>query len=218
MKLTTLRRLGWDDHLSTAYQPHDRPDRWPARVSHAERGVCTLLGGGEVRRASVAGQLLAVAARDPSQLPCPGDWVVVRSWPDARCTIEAILPRRGTVWRAPGPGPVASNVDVVITIDRNMSVDADLVRALRCLVGQGRTLGLVGADGESRAALVTALAGTTVLAPPGGSLVPLPGGGAVIDAEGDRYSIESCDIDKSLSRPRSLPRRRVRLAERPATG
>jgi ribosome biogenesis GTPase len=183
--ITTLTCLGWDERLSAGYQRHDRPDQWPARVSRVERGVCTLLGPDGLSRASLAGRMLAAAARDATRLPCPGDWVVVRNWPDCRPTVEVVLPRRGIVWRTPGPGPSASNVDLMMTVDGSTDPDLHVVGALRALAAPGRTLGLVGADTRSRAAVVTALAGAAVLPPIGGALVPLPDGGAVIDIHGD---------------------------------
>jgi ribosome biogenesis GTPase len=183
--VTTLTCLGWHPRLSVEYQRYDRPDQRPARVTRVERGVCTLLGPDGVGRASVAGRMLAAAARDITRLPCPGDWVVVRTWPDARPTVEAVLPRRGIVWRTPGPGPSASNVDFMLTVDDAIAADQDLVRALRTLAAPGRTLGLVGADAPARAAVITALAGAVVLRPTVGALVALPDGGAVIDIHGD---------------------------------
>lgn len=183
MNPVSMTCLGWDDRLSADYQRHDRPDHWPARVSRAEPGVCTVLGAAGVRRASVAGRMLAAAARDAARLPCPGDWVVVRTWPDERSTVEAVLPRRGIVWRTPGPGPAASNVDLMMRVD-DSSGDPDLLDALRALAAPGRTLGLVGVDPRSRCAVVAALAGGAVLPPLAGALVPLPGGGAVIDLQG----------------------------------
>lgn len=216
MNATTLRRLGWDAHLDDAYQRHDRPGQWPARVSRVDQGVCTLLGAGEVRRASVAGHLLAAAARDRSRLPCPGDWVVVRTWPDGRLTIEAVLPRRGTVWRTSRPGPVASNVDIMVVVDKSRYHETELIRDLRTVVAAGRTVGLMGADAAARAKLATKLAGTDVLMPTTDALIPLPGGGAAIATDGDRFDIELGDIDREFSPIPSLPRHRRPLADRPA--
>lgn len=179
----TLASLGWDARRGGDYRPHDRPDQSPARVCRVERGVCTVLSSDGVGRASVAGSLLAVAARDAARLPCPGDWVVVRRWPDARPTVEAVLPRRGIVWRTPGPRPSASNVDLMLAVDGSDGPDPQLIGALRALAAPGRTLGVVGADPRARAAVVAALTGATVLPPANGALVPLPGGGAVIDLE-----------------------------------
>jgi hypothetical protein len=216
MNATTLRRLGWDAHLNDAYRRHARPGHWPARVSRVERGVCTLLSAGEVRRASLAGHLLAAAARDRSCLPCPGDWVVVRTWPDGRWTIEAVLPRRGTVWRTSRPGPVASNVDVMVLVDKDRCVEADLVRDLKALVADCRTVGLMGADAASRGRLVAKLAGTDVFLPASDALVPLPGGGAAIATEGDRFDVELGDIDRGCPPFPSLPRHRRPVADRSA--
>lgn len=42
---------------------------------------------------------MAAAAADPSSLPCAGDWVALRRWPDRRITIELILPRRSAIVR-----------------------------------------------------------------------------------------------------------------------
>jgi hypothetical protein len=208
MNVTTLRRLGWDAVLAAAYRPYDRPGHWPARVSRVEPGVGTLLVNGGVRRASLAGGLLAAAARDRSRLPCPGDWVVVRTWPDGRSTIETVLLRRGVLGRAPSPRPVASNVDLVVTVDKDQRIDKQLIRRLRALVAAGRTVGVVGPDVKSRVALLTALAGTSVLATADTTLYALPDGGAAISAEGDRVSIEPGDIDRSSSVLTSVPRPR----------
>ena len=43
--------------------------------------------------------MLAAASRDAARLPCAGDWVLVRTWPDDRVTIEAVLPRRTAIVR-----------------------------------------------------------------------------------------------------------------------
>jgi hypothetical protein len=179
MNRRTLSSLGWDETLRTAYRRHDRADRHPARVSRVESGVCTLLTMDGASRASVGGGgLLAAAVHDAGRLPCPGDWVVVQTWPDARVTVDAVLPRRTVVGQSPGP-PAASNVDIIVLADCDGG-DAGLVKALRALAAPGRT---VGVTGRNRAALVGALVGATVLSSVAGTLVPLAGGGAVIDTE-----------------------------------
>jgi hypothetical protein len=178
MNRRTLSSLGWDETLRTAYRRHDRADRHPARVSRVESGVCTLLTPDGASRASVGGGLLAAAVHDAGRLPCPGDWVVVQTWPDARVTVDAVLPRRTVVWQSPG-APAASNVDIIILADCDDG-DAGLVDALRALAAPGRT---VGVSGRNRASLVGALVGATVISSVGGTLVPLAGGGAVIDTE-----------------------------------
>jgi ribosome biogenesis GTPase len=93
-----LSALGWDADFAAAARRHD-PDLRPARVVRADRGVCTVLGAAGTDRASLAGAVLAAAARDLINLPCAGDWVLVRDWPDGRSTVEAVLPRRTAVVR-----------------------------------------------------------------------------------------------------------------------
>ncbi len=95
-----LSSLGWDEQFGSAYVGYDRPDHRVARVTRVDRGVCSVLGVDGARRASVGGGLLAAAAQHPTSLPCAGDWVVLRAWPDERITIEAVLPRRTAIVRA----------------------------------------------------------------------------------------------------------------------
>jgi ribosome biogenesis GTPase len=197
----SLPSLGWDEEFDTAYRDHERPDQWPARVSQAESGVCQLLAADGAGRASVAGPLLAAAAANPCALPCLGDWVVVRGWPDGRATIEAVLPRRNTLHLAGSGTPPArvANLDLVavltpagsppdaVTVDRLCTsgvighppriVVLATPAELRALAGVGRTVGVVGASAVARAALCE-LTGTAVLG--AGALFPLPGGGAVV--------------------------------------
>lgn len=94
-----LSSLGWDDFFATSYAAFDRANHRPGRVSRVDRGVCTVLTADGTDRASLSGNLLAAVARDPVALPCAGDWVVVRTWPDARATVESVLPRRTAVVR-----------------------------------------------------------------------------------------------------------------------
>src|SRR4051812_31816963 len=94
-----LSPLGWDDSRAAAFEPLDRTDSAPARVLRADRGICTVLAADGVTRASIGGSVLLGAAGDPAQLPCAGDWVVIRHWPDRRVTIECLLRRRTTLIR-----------------------------------------------------------------------------------------------------------------------
>src|SRR5690606_33948921 len=97
-----LASLGWDTALAATYTEYApaSADHRPGRVAHAATGVCTVLTADGVARASLAGSVLAAAAADHRALPCPGDGVVLRRWPDRKVTVEAVLPRRGTVRRA----------------------------------------------------------------------------------------------------------------------
>jgi len=124
-----LSSLGWDDALGADYARYERLDARPARVARVDRGVCTVLTAQGAHRASIGGGLLSAAAKDPVALPCAGDWVVVRAWPDGRTTIEAVLPRRTAVVRASADkdssGQVlAANIDTAVYIPVKRSVIA----------------------------------------------------------------------------------------------
>lgn len=132
-----LSSLGWDDGFAAAYSPFDRPDQRPARVARVDRGVCTALTASGSVRASLGGAVLHGAACDPGHLPCAGDWVVVRSWPDGRLTVEAVLARRTAVVRASAgkesAGQVlAANLDAAAVVEP-LEPDPDLGRIERLL-------------------------------------------------------------------------------------
>ncbi|MET7393038.1 ribosome small subunit-dependent GTPase A [Dactylosporangium sp. NPDC005572] len=118
-----LSALGWDDDFAAAYaRRHDLPGQRPARVSRVDRGICTALAADGPVRASLAGSLLARGAQDPAALPCAGDWLVVRTWPDQRVTAEAVLPRRTAIVRAVAGEEsfgqlLAANVDAVAVVE-----------------------------------------------------------------------------------------------------
>jgi ribosome biogenesis GTPase len=117
-----LASLGWDAGFAAGYARFDRPDHRPARVARVDRGICTVFAADGMERASLSGGLLVLAGRDPVALPCAGDWVAVRTWPDERHTIEAVLPRRTTVVRATAgrraQGQVlAANLDAVAIVE-----------------------------------------------------------------------------------------------------
>lgn len=118
-----LSSLGWNDALGSAYpQLLADPDHRPGRVLRADRGVCTVLTESGVDRASLAGTVLRDAAADPIRLPCAGDWVIVRHWPDDRTTLEAVLPRRTVIVRRTSgkdsTGQVlAANIDVAAVVE-----------------------------------------------------------------------------------------------------
>ncbi|MEV4415611.1 ribosome small subunit-dependent GTPase A [Catellatospora sp. NPDC049609] len=84
---------------------------------------------------------------------------------------------------------------LAVSAERGTGLDA-----LRPLIAPGRTLGLIGASGAGKSTLVNALIGTTVMATQAirrvdgkgrhttthRALVPVPGGGAVLDTPGIR--------------------------------
>jgi ribosome biogenesis GTPase len=117
-----LSQLGWDDHFTSCYARFDRADATPGRVLRADRGICTVMTASGVTRAGLGGSVMIDAARDPSLLPCAGDWVVLRRWPDRRTTCEHVLPRRTTLIRRTADkdssGQVlAANMDTVAVVE-----------------------------------------------------------------------------------------------------
>ena len=118
----TLSQLGWDETLASAYRVLDRSDTFPGRVLRSDRGVCTVLTEKQTERASLGGGVLISGARDPADLPCSGDWVVLRRWPGHRLTVECVLPRRTALIRRTADkdasGQVlAANMDTVAVVE-----------------------------------------------------------------------------------------------------
>lgn len=135
--IVDLSSLGWDDEYAAAYRRFDRPDHRPARITRVDRGVCAALSRAGAVRASLGGAVLDRAAHDPVELPCAGDWVAIRDWPDERATIEAVLPRRTAVVRATArkeaAGQVlAANIDAVAVVE-SLDPAPDLGRIERLL-------------------------------------------------------------------------------------
>ena len=117
-----LQSLGWDEYFAGAYASYDLRSRRAGRVMRIDRGISTVLTESGAVRASLAGSVLAAAARDPIVLPCAGDWVVLHTWPDRRVTIETVLPRRTSVVRASSDAAshgqvLAANVDVAAVVE-----------------------------------------------------------------------------------------------------
>jgi ribosome biogenesis GTPase len=88
-------------------------------------------------RVSVGGPVLASAANDPARLPCAGDWVVVRAWPDGRTAIEHVLPRRTAIVRAAAGREalaqvLAANIDTAAVVAA-VDPEPDLGRIERLL-------------------------------------------------------------------------------------
>jgi ribosome biogenesis GTPase len=138
-----LASLGWDAGFAAAYAEFAGAgagagtSQRPGRVARADLGVCTVLTATGPVRASLAGSLLAAAGADPAALPCAGDWVVVRTWPDGRITAEAVLPRRSAVVRRTAgkdsSGQVlAANVDTAAVVEP-IDPSPDLGRVERLL-------------------------------------------------------------------------------------
>jgi len=117
-----LSSLGWHDDFARAYRSYDRPDHQPGRVARVDLGVCTVLCPTGPVRASLSATMLDRGARDPVDLPCTGDWVAVRTWPDGRVTVETVLPRRTAVIRASAGAEalgqaLAANIDTAAVVE-----------------------------------------------------------------------------------------------------
>lgn len=114
-----LAALGWNPATGTGGR---RRHLRPGRVARVDRGVCTVLCATGAVRATLSGGLLADAARDRTTLPCTGDWVLLGTWPDARVTIEVVLPRRAALvsradGRDAGTQVLAANMDFVAVVE-----------------------------------------------------------------------------------------------------
>ena len=84
------------------------------RVARADRGVLMVLTERGPMRCTYGGRLLGTVAADPVGAPCPGDWCVVRHWPDGRATVERVLPRDTALTRPGVPEQVlCANADLV---------------------------------------------------------------------------------------------------------
>jgi ribosome biogenesis GTPase / thiamine phosphate phosphatase len=137
-----LSSLGWDDAFAADFErlasrPRGPNELRPARVSRVDRGFCTALAADGPVRASFSGGLLTGAAADPARMPCAGDWVIVRAWPDERLTVEVVMPRRTAIIRAaagvePRAQVLAANLDTVAVVEP-MDPSPDLARIERLL-------------------------------------------------------------------------------------
>lgn len=116
-----LERIGWDDEVAAAYARWEAPDAVAGRVVRVDRGVVQVLTEAGPVRSSLGGTVLADLATEPTSGPTTGDWVVLRSWPDHRSTVEHVLPRRTALTRA-GAGKsshgqaLVANADVVAVV------------------------------------------------------------------------------------------------------
>lgn len=195
-----LEGIGYGLRVAAGYAPWaSAGDAVPARVLGIRCGLLTVLTARGPRDASLGAGVLAALAADAACGPCVGDWVVLRGWPDHRCTVEAVLPRRTTVPGARADDPCLANVDVLVRLGDARSqptpprgVDVvdlggeDDVEGLRRRLAAGETLAVAGGDERGRRALLRRLAGTALLLGDGAAtrLLPVPGGGALVDLPG----------------------------------
>ncbi|WP_229400091.1 ribosome small subunit-dependent GTPase A [Micromonospora okii] len=130
-----LTALGWD--AERAADSRARAGCRPGRVARVDRGVCTVLGADGPVRATLGAAVLAAAARDLTRLPCAGDWVLLRTWPDGPVTVERVLPRRtALVRRTAGKDAsgqvLAANLDAAAVVEP-VHPEPDVARVERLL-------------------------------------------------------------------------------------
>ena len=133
-----IETLGWDDRLSTLYEPHAADGVVAGRVSIQHRGAYDVLTVHGELRCEVVRRLVHEAA-GPAELPVVGDWVVVTlGAEDGTGTITAVLPRltrfsRKTAWQAAEEQVLAANIDVAFLV-ASMNEDLNLRRLERYLI------------------------------------------------------------------------------------
>lgn len=170
-----LETIGYDAVTAASFAPWDAADASVGRVARVDRGVLTVLTETGPHRVTLSGALLSRIAADPAAAPCLGDWVVVRSWPDRRETVEHVLPRRTCLvpgYGDPAHAPVAANVDLVAVVV-DLSVAAPRPGELRRLLEMAGSSGaapLVVLAGADPTAAHTGPAGLEH-APPGAELL-----------------------------------------------
>ncbi|MEV1287513.1 ribosome small subunit-dependent GTPase A [Micromonospora sp. NPDC049679] len=173
-----LASLGWDAPFTVALRALPA-DLQPGRVIRVDRGVCTVLRPEGPVRATLAGSILAGASRDPANLPCAGDWVAVRSWPDQRVTAEAVLPRRTAIVRRTADkdstGQVlAANIDAAAVVEpMHPAPDMGRIERLLALVWESGAQPLVVLTKSDLATDPAAIAAQVADIAPGAEVVPV---------------------------------------------
>jgi len=136
-----LASLGWDAAFHASFTI--LTDRYPGdthagRVSRVNRGGADILTASGPLRTTFGGDVLAAMAADRADTAVVGDWVLARTWPDERVTLDAVLPRRTAVRRLSANAtsqeqPLAANVDVVVVVEP-LHPEPELGRIERLLV------------------------------------------------------------------------------------
>lgn len=111
-----LEELGWDAFFAEAFEPYEKDNLIPARVSARHHGPCELFTELGPMGGIPSGKL------SDEELPAVGDWVAVRPVPgEKKAVIEAVLPRRTAftrkeAWQRTVAQVVAANVDTVFVV------------------------------------------------------------------------------------------------------
>ena len=137
-RLPELESLGWNDRLSSLYEPFAGDDVVAGRVSIQHRGAYDVLTELGELRCEVPRRLVHEAATT-ADLPVVGDWVVITpASGGGPGTITAVLPRftkfsRKTAWQAAEEQVLAANIDVAFLV-ASMNEDLSLRRLERYLI------------------------------------------------------------------------------------
>ncbi|MEK6274080.1 MAG: ribosome small subunit-dependent GTPase A [Actinomycetota bacterium] len=111
-----LEELGWDAFFADAFEPYEKDNLIPARVSARHHGPCELFTELGPMGGIPSGKL------SDEELPAVGDWVAVRPVAgEKKAVIEAVLPRRTAftrkeAWQRTVAQVVAANVDTVFVV------------------------------------------------------------------------------------------------------
>lgn len=133
-----LASLGWDAGRQADFTPYASQSLDPGRVSRVDRSAYDVVIADGTLRATGGGAVLSAGAAEPGSLPCVGDWVAVRRWPDGRATVEVVMQRRTAFVRltvTPGVSRgqvLAANVDVALVVE-GLLPEPDLGRIERFL-------------------------------------------------------------------------------------
>jgi ribosome biogenesis GTPase len=138
--LPELESLGWNDRLSSLYEPYADGNVVAGRVSVQHRGAYDVLTKLGELRCEVPRRLVHEAETN-ADLPVVGDWVVVAPGTGTETstgTITAVLPRltkfsRKTAWQAAEEQVLAANIDVAFLV-ASMNEDLSLRRMERYLI------------------------------------------------------------------------------------
>ena len=109
-----------------------------ARVTAVDRGSCMVHDGEREIPAEVAGRL-TFSIEDPAELPCVGDWVLIRQYNEhSAAIIHQVLPRRTSLQRkTPGAGSgrqmIAANLETAFIV-QSCQYDFNPKRLERTLV------------------------------------------------------------------------------------
>lgn len=137
-----LSLLGWTESRSAELPVLTVP----ARVARVDRGAAEVIASDGQHHVKYGARVRRASADDPVALPCVGDWVALKTLPEGRYELDAVLPRtsafvRGGVGRVSrgglsgdGQGQVlAANVDLVFVAEPSMHATdfADLGRIER---------------------------------------------------------------------------------------